>query len=57
MNNYFTKNHDALLPEVINIFPDKSYREVQKKFAKEGTVDATVAAYLYLDFCIAIDTG
>ena len=38
----------------MNIFPDKSYREVQKKFAKEGTVDATVAAllggYMYLDF-------
>lgn len=61
---YIVENFDKMLSHMHKYFylepwciagrSDKSYREIQKKFAREGTADATVAAFLggykYLDF-------
>ena len=34
------------------IFPDKTYREVQKTYAKMGTVESTIAAFLGMYMCM-----
>ena len=34
------------LASILDMFPDKSYREVQKKFAETGSVEDTVSAFL-----------
>ena len=35
-----------MLAEIMTIFPNKSYREVQQKFSENGSMDATISALL-----------
>ena len=41
------------LASILDMFPDKSYREVQRKFAETGSVEDTVSAFLgFCKYCI-----
>ena len=48
----FVQNPDAALAHIFDIFPDKTYREVQKTYAKMGTVESTIAAFLGMYMCM-----
>ena len=42
------------LASVLDMFPNKSYREVQKKFAETGSVEGTIAAILGIYICMLV---